>query len=380
MNISKSNKKIVLALAAVVLAAAVGFTLVMSVVFSVEAKKAQDLVQSYTESVARGISAFFVDAAAIASAATTLNSVQSLNWDEAALEFTGFIRANPLIQRMSLVDTEGNIYDAFAAGPAGNRWQGGRRTADDTDPNAEPISITGRPYFRALVTENTRGEFRVMTNEVYFPYVLGGKTFATTASIIKDGKAIGVVNVAQTAIQLSQLYEDLSIDFVERFGKEGHLYLVSYGGELVSMLEYNGRYGAYMDELFGSDETVPVSVLGEDAVAALDATASTNKLVLSSKINGRAHYVAGVQIMNTPFAVFLAVSRRQMLLASRYIAGISTFFFLLTAFLGCFSFFVIVRDGPIFPKNMFKPRGSGGFKRPKGFDEHLAPPVLPPDV
>ena len=376
MDVVASKRKIVLALAAVVLSAAIGFVLVMGVVFSAEAKMAKDLLQSYTESVAHGISAFFVEARTAASAAATLNSVQNLDWDAAALEFMGFIRTSPYIQRISLVDADGNIYDAFATGAAGNRWQGGRRTADNSDPNAEPANVSGREYFRRLVTDNERGEFIVMTNEVYFPYMLGGKVFATTASIIKEGKAIGIVNVAQTAMELSLLYEDIAIDFLERFGKDGHIYIISYGGELVSRLEYNARHGAYMDELFGSDETVPVSVLGEDAVAAIDAAVRTNKLVISFKINNRSHYVAGIKIADTPFAVCLAVSIQQMLNASRHIAFISTFFFLLTAFIGCFAFFAIVKERPPRPKKKPKPRS---FKRPKGFSENLAPPELPPD-
>ena len=382
MNAAKSKKKIALALASMALPALLGFLLIMGVVFSAETKRAQDLIQSYAESVARGISAFFAEATAIASAATTLNSVQSLDWEAAGLELTGFIRAAPYIQRISLIDSNGYIYDAFATGPRGNRWQKGRRTEDDSDPDAEPISITPRPYFRALVTENTDGEFRVMTNEVYFPYVLGGKTFATTASIIKGGKAIGVVNVAQTAIELSQLYEEIAVDFLERFGREGHMYLVSYAGELVSRLEYNGKYDAYMDELFGSNEVVPVSMLGEDAATAIYAAARVDKLVGSFKINGVSHFIAGVRIENTPFAACLAVSKRQMLHAFRYIVIIAALYLLIVALIGCRAFFLLSTGEAAPPKGKGKPRGfrrRGAPKRHKGFPDHLDPPVLPLD-
>ncbi len=378
MNAVKSKLKVVQALAAMAIPAVIGFALVMGVVFSAEAKKTQDLVQSYTESIAYGISSFFAEARAIASVAATLTSVQELDWSKAGLDLASFVRVAPYVQRITMSNTEGYVYDAYATGPAGNQWQGGRRTYDNRDPNAEPVNISDRPYFRTHVTENPNGEFFAITSEVYFPYAIGGKGFANTASIIKDGKAIGTINVAQTAIELSHLYEDISIDFLERFGKEGHIYLVSFDGELVSNLSYNEKYGAYMDELFASDETVPVSVLGEEATAAIYAAAETDKLVVSFDINGRSHYVAGVKIPATPFAVCLAVSKRQILYTSRLIVIITVFTFLLTALVGGVVFFVVVRDDS--NGGGGKPRGPkrpDKYRRPKGFDEHLAPPVLP---
>ena len=361
--------------------AAIGFVLVMGVVFTTESKRTEDLVQSYTESIAHGVSSFFADARAIASAAATLSSVQELDWSRAGLDLTGFVRAAPYVQRITVADSQGYVYDVYATGPAGNRWQGGRRTYDDSNPNALAVSIFERPYFRALVRDNPDGKFIAMTNEVYFPFVIGGKVFANTATIIKDGKAVGTVNVAQTALELSLLYQDISIDFLERFGKEGHIYLVSDGGELVSNLSYNEKYDAYMDELFGSRETIPVSVLGEDAVAAIYEASNTNKLVMSFNVHGREHYIAGVKIPSTPFAVCLAVSKRHMLRASRLIAVIAVLSFFLTALVGGFAFFMVSRDEDSSRKNKGRPaRGkrASKFKRPKGFDEHLAPPVLPP--
>ena len=360
--------------------AVIGFVLVMGVVFSSESIRTQDLVQSYTESIAHGVSAFFADARAIASAAATLHNVQELDWSNAGFDLAGFVRVAPYVQRITLVDTEGYVYDAYATGPAGNRWQGGRRTYDDSNPNALAVNISQRPYFRVHVSDNTNGEFFAITSEVYSPFVIGGKVFSNTASIIKDGKAVGVVNVAQTAIELSYLYEDISIDFLERFGKEGHIYLVSFDGELISNLSYNEKYDAYMDELFGSHAKVPLSVLGDDAVAAIYDATETDKLVLSVNVHERSHFIAGVKIPSTPFAVCLAVSKRQMLYASRYIAIIALITFLLTALVGGIVFFVVTRDGSARPKG--KPRiqkRADTFKRPKGFDDQLAPPDLPLD-
>ena len=379
MNAVRSKVKFALALASMAIPAVIGFGLVIGVAFSAESKRAQDLVQSYTESIAHGISAFFAGARAIASAAATLDSVQELDWSRAGFDLASLARAAPYIQRITMSDTEGYVYDAYPTGPAGNHWQGGRRTTDNSDPNAEPVNISDRPYFRTHVTENAHGKFFAITSEVYFPYAISGKVFANTASIIKDGKAVGAINVAQTAIELSQLYEDISIDFLERFGKEGHIYLVSFGGELVSNLSYNETYGAYMDELFASDETVPVSVLGEDATAAIYAAAETNKLVVSFNVHGREHYIAGARIPGTPFAACLAVSRRQMLYGSRIIAVIAALTFLLTLLTGGFVFLIAMRDNSQSPKDKPRRARPPKYKPPKGFDARLAPPVLPLD-
>ena len=90
---------------------------------------------------------------------------------------------------MSRVDTEGYVYEATADGYGGNPWQGGRRTENDALPNAAPVRVNDREYFRALVTDNPRGEFRVMASEPYIPRGTTEKYFIASAAVINNGRA-----------------------------------------------------------------------------------------------------------------------------------------------------------------------------------------------
>lgn len=61
--------------------------------------------------------------------------MQALDWSEASDEFARLVRINSAINTMSMADTDGYFYRTDIPG---NPYQGGRVTADDSDPNAEP--------------------------------------------------------------------------------------------------------------------------------------------------------------------------------------------------------------------------------------------------
>lgn len=336
--------------------ALVGLVLVLQAAFSSEQKRSEDLVQAYAERIARGVSAFFIDGSAVASAAATLTSVQEFNLREASTDLIGFMRANSHIRRISLVDADGYIYDNYITGAVGNRWHGGRRTANNNDPNSQAANVSDRDYFRILVKENNVGRFSVMTNEVLAPYLLDGKAFITSAPIIKDGRSIGVVNVVQTVEDLAQLYKEITMDFLDTFGKEARLFLVSYGGDIISRLEYDETLDAYRDELFGVTEIVPVTVLDDDVLYAIDEAVRHEGRVMTCKIAGDAHLVAGTKMQDTPFAICLAVSKSQMLLAFRLVAIIGIAVFVIAGLSVAIVVIVMSKRMMVRPEKKKKPR------------------------
>ena len=341
----KKKRKIHPAVIVLYIPAFIGLILTIFIARSSELKKSEDLIESYAKGLANGISSFFIDATTIASAAASLRSAQDLDWEVAGMDFTGFIRSNQFIHRISLIDSDGYIYDAYEAGPYGNRWQEGKRTMDNNDPNAEPVNVADREYFQALVTKNTRAEFSVMINEPFVPTGLTEKAFITSAPIISGGKAVGVVSVAQTALELSHLYEDVTMDFFDKFGDKAHVYLVSYGEQLISDLEFNESYGAYMDRLFGRLEPVSVHELGEDTVSAIRAAVMDDRII-DINLHGKRHFAGGIRIEGTPFAVCLSVLKNQMLYASSHIAIIVLVAFLLSGLAGGIVFFWPAKEKP----------------------------------
>ena len=375
----------------VFLAAAVPIVLDLAIIicfgFASEQKRAEDLMQSYTESVANGVYSFFVDAATVAACASTLRSAQDLDWQVLWTELVGFMRSERIsryVRRISLIDTDGYAYDAYATGPVGNRWQGGRRTTDNNDPNAEPLVMTKGSY-NVLVKENERGVFSIMTHEPFIPDGLADKALITSAPIIKAGKSIGVIGVTQTTLELSHLYEDLTTDFLDKFGSKAHLFLVSQEGQILSNLDYNKTYGAYMDNLFGRQELIYADKeLGEDAHSAVNKAVQSGGNVIEASFHGMRHLMSGVRIPDTPFAVCLAVSKGQMLYSLRDIIIIRINVFLLTLIAASATFFAILESRKK-QENGEKPRRQKPTARPAapkgswGADDYLEQPVLPPD-
>ena len=363
----------------------VGFLVVVCIAYSGERAKACDLMEAYTEGIANGISIFFTEAAAVAAAATTLPSVQELDWNAASIDLAGFARAGSHMLGITLADADGYVYDTYPTGQSGNPWQGGRRTEDNTVPGASPITIRNLPNFRLLVEDNVRGEFFIVVNEPYVPEGLTEKVFVTAAPIIKNGRAIGSVSVAQTTLDLSMVYEDLSMDFLDKFGRNAHIYLVSEGGQLVSSLSYNERYGAYMDELFGSVETVSVDTLGQDTASVITNAITYRRRVVTAKMHGVSHLFSGVPIPQTPFAVCLAVPHSYMLKTAQTILALSATFFLLSAIV-FFGGRLLIKEKPASPHGNDKDKGDkppqkeqrAPRKWRRGLAEDLEAPVLPP--
>ena len=355
--------------------------------FSSEQKRAEDLMQSYTESVANGVYSFFVDAAAVAAAASTLHSAQDFDWQVAGDDFTGFMRSERIkrfVRRISLVDSNGYVYDAYETGPVGNRWQGGRRTENNSDPNSEPVVVTDRDYFRILVKENKQGAFSILTHEPFVPDGMTEKALITSAPIIKEGKSIGVVSVSQTMLELSHLYEDLTMDFLDKFGSKAHLFLVSQEGQILSNLDYNETYGTYMDKLFGRGETLSVAAeLGENVVSIINEALQDQGCVINGDFHGMRHLVSGARIPDTPFAVCLAVSKSHMLYSLRQLLIIRINVFLLTVVATGAAFYAVSRannteDAPK-PRRKKRVARANAPKGSWGLDDYFEQPVLPPD-
>ena len=363
----------------------IGLVIIICIVFSAEHKRAEDLIQAYTESIAGGLSTFFLDASITATTAATLHTTQDLNFERAIADFRALVRANQRIYRISMVDADGYVYDVIEAGSSGNPYQGWRRTTDNNDPNAEPTNLSQQPHFRELVTNNTTGEFYTLTDKVYVPQGLYPKAFVTSAPIIKNGKSIGMINVAQTSVELSRLYEDLTMDFLDKFGDKAHLILVSNKGQLISYLIYNKSYGAYMDELYATPEIGTISMLGiDDFDDVVERAIASKNHITSSTYHGESHFIGGAQVQGTPFGVFLAVAKRHMLPALRQVVIVGIVAFALTMLSFAVWFILMpsltVSDAKKPPKTRRRKLTKAMRKmRAKEEEDAFTSPVLPPD-
>ena len=312
---------------------AAGFLIVAEVAQASDKEKTYDVMMEYVQGVMRGLEGFFNESKVIAASATVLNSVQALDWSEAAEEFDRLVRVNNAINTMSMADSDGYFYRTDIPG---NLYQGGRVTVDDSDPDAEPYTCSDQVYFRELVTQNPRGEFSFMVNEpepimdVYVKHII------TSAPIIRDGRSIGLVNVGQTSEELSDFFSLITSDLAARFGTDAHMYTVSESGQLISVLSYNPANRAYEETVLNTFEFFyVVDALGEDASYVLTTAIEKEGQVISARNGGKPVFVVGMKIPMTPFAVFLIVPQEVALATSNAIRLTSLIMFLVMGvFLG----------------------------------------------
>ncbi len=293
-----------------------------------------DLMEEYNTTVTASLSSFFGDAIDAASYLAAVHGDMMYEWlgEQGAWKlYSNFVRLKDTINVISFLDTDGYIYEARATETVGNPYQGGRATWDNTVPDSQAIRLNDRDYFRALVTDNTAAEFRVIVNEPYIPRGMTEKNFLTSAPVIHMGQPVGIACVAQTSEELSRVYIELGDDLASKFGDNAHLFLFSDGGQLISELRYNQDAGAYVDNFANVDESVLLSSLESDYVSALS-EASASDGVITAKMHGEEHFLMASRIEGTPFMVCLAASRATMLSSSRTIFIIGCVVFWLTTF------------------------------------------------
>ena len=269
------------------------------------------MCRGYVGAITSGLATFFNDARNAATSLSTFQGDSNLEWRDAERTFSHFARASDSIARIAFIDEEGYMYET---GRSGNTWQGGRRTQNDFVPDSEPLIATGDDTFRALVSNNTRGEAAVVVAEPYLPAGSSIKSIVTSAPVIHEGRAVGLVNVTQTSLALSRVYHQLlaSFNFLEMFGTGANLYLVSEGGQLISSLVFNFNTWEYDDILFNATEVVQASSLGQEAISSFDAALKSELGTVLTRIDGTSCFVTAVDIPNTPFRLCLTVPQRYM--------------------------------------------------------------------
>ena len=306
----------------------VGIAAITAIGRASDREKTINLMEEYVAGLAASISSFFGDAIDAASYLATVQGRLHSSWSgEGSDVFADVARMNPTLFELSLVDADGSYY---VTNNAGNPWQGGRMTQDNSDPDAEPILMTQQSYFRELVPENARGEFRVIVAEPIIAFGLNLKYIVTSAPIIRNGRSEGIVFAGQTADELSKLYSGIGADIAANFGLGAQLFLITEGGQLISQLKYSNEASAYADSLANVNELVFLDALPADYASAIRAASGAGDVV-AAQMDGKAHFLAASKIEGTPFSACIAVPRSDMLAASSkmLIAGI-VFFCLMT--------------------------------------------------
>ena len=320
----KIRTRLVCAIVAGLIPVVIGISIIVTVSIQSDQVKAGTLIEEYIEGITESISNFFEEGAAIATYIAGVQADMDLEWLEGGREFfERFVDMCPTVNYVSLVDAEGSVW---ITGYEGNRWHEGKRTTNDSDPNATPLSVTSREYYRPLIADNTSGRFSVMVNEPYIPTGLTDKNIVISVPIIRGGRSVGVVNSAQTSKEISDLYNQITSEFYSRFGDDARLYLITESDQVVSALRWDAATRSYKDTLDGTDEIIRArGFLDDTLVTAFHSSLDAGERVLSAKVLGANRLVVckkihgGSRIESTPYAIGFAVSESTMLSSSRLI-------------------------------------------------------------
>ena len=158
----------------------IGITAITFVGRSSDRKKTFNLMEEYVANMSASISSFFGQAIDTANDLAVVQGEATAEWlgeHGAGQVFSKILISKAYISRATFIDLQGDVFDAYAAGPVGNPWQRGRRTTNNDDPDAPRIALDDREYFAELVTNNPRGEPRFIVNEPYIPRGFAEKTF-----------------------------------------------------------------------------------------------------------------------------------------------------------------------------------------------------------
>ena len=260
-------------------------------------QRALVLIEEYTAGVASDVSAFFAGARDAASHLALVQGELMPAWSEGGRRlYSGFLglEEGASIQAITFADADGYYY---TTADAGNPYQGGRATANNSLPDAAPLSVADSSYFRGLVASNSQAQ-RLTSVDEPAPYLGLPESIVTSAAVIREGRPAGVVSVAQPLSALSDYYARVAASFEERFGSEARMHILSEGGKLLSSIGLDDAEGTGALEAYRAAET------GAGAV-------------VSALLGGEDCFVSVARIESTPFAVCLAVPQREVLVASR---------------------------------------------------------------
>lgn len=298
--------------------ALIPFMIGMGIIISMSLKngmtEAEQLLSEYTGRVAEGLNEFLTSAQIVARSTALIDGVQEMDWTSVQNDFKEIVAANPSIRMMSLANSEGYVWESSSPG---NPAKGGFRTSDDSDPNADLLCVADRDYFLNNVTNNPKAEQRIFVSDAYV--IRGGtdKNIVTTATVVNNGKAVGVVNVTQTATELSNVYSTLVSDFEQTFGTEAHLLILSDAGQLVSHLAYDQTQRQYTDNILKSLDIISMDTLDSEVVKTFGTLATSANKVLDIKVAGSSYFMTRKDLSGTPFSLCLLVPAN-MILALTY--------------------------------------------------------------
>jgi methyl-accepting chemotaxis protein len=273
------------------------------------ARNAEGYLSEYTGNIAADIGDFFSDKIGYVAAFSALDDVRDFNWQDVAPSMDRLAKQNGTFESFVLAHTDGSYY---RSDNLGNRARGGLMTENNADPAADPLSIASRPYFKALVTDNTANEKRIVLSDPNLSKSTGAKqiVIATNAIDNRTKKTVGILAITISGKNLETFLEKVTQDVLAAFGKDAKIALVTDSNAVVSLREYDAKAKAYVEQTLSQPKEFGFDALHPDYAAAIGKHRADPARIVSFKDlkdDGELYHLAGHRVGQTGYTVYIAI-------------------------------------------------------------------------
>lgn len=314
------RKKLLLS---ILLVALVPYTIGLAVVRAVTKKSITGDVltalTSYGENISDAFGDFFSQKISYTRAMAGFSAVKDLNWPEVKAAITEL--NEHAYEDFILVREDGSYYKNTVFG---NPYYGGLISQNDKEQNAELKYLTDRDYYKYLVAENTSGEFRSIVTNPVVSLSTGATQIICGSSVIKNGKAVGLVGATLTLREIEKMYTSTIGRFKETFGLHAVAVVQNTKGENIINYQYDENGRGYVNKNWE---------MSPEMTEAFALMSSNYTEPVQFKANGRNYYAAMCSVPNSGYKVFIAAPEQDLFKAVYYIQSAMLVLIGITAFL-----------------------------------------------
>ena len=307
------RKKLLLS---ILLVALVPYTIGLVVVRAVTKKSITGDVltalTSYGENISDAFGDFFSQKINYTRAMAGFSAVKDLNWPEvkaAIAELNEYA-----YEDFILVREDGSYYKNTVFG---NPYYGGLISQNDKEQNAEL-------KYKYLVAENTSGEFRSIVTDPVVSLSTGATQIICGSSVIKNGKAVGLVGATLTLREIEKMYTSTIGQFKETFGLHAVAVVQNTKGKNIINYPYDENGRGYVNKNWE---------MSPEMTEAFALMSSNYTEPVQFKANGRNYYAAMCSVPNSGYKVFIAAPEQDLFKAVYYIQSAMLVLIGITAFL-----------------------------------------------
>lgn len=226
----------------------------------------------------------------------------------------------------------------------GNPYYDYRASYDDSSPEGTLKSLSGRNFFKSLITDNVSGLDSSIVSDIFISNTTNERTIAVASTVLDyEGKINGIVASYLGARELSNTYSRIMSDLEGMYGKDCSV-LITYGDEQVlTDYRFDPQEGKYVDYSFSDEKITPVSSLPEDFVRSMKELKNLDdgENSIINVLNGVEYFSVVNRIVGSDYYIYLNIPTGVLFAATATIRNIALILgLIITVSVICVSYFI----------------------------------------